>query len=94
MGDFLNCIDATPFQRLNPPFTVARVRDGAVAVAVVSSLIINTVIAVAALVGPLSRSFAGVEIRTNFSNSVNQGVSAGNGDTWLDVVTVDTGRGR
>jgi hypothetical protein len=94
MGDLFSCIDAAPFQHLRPRSTVARVRDRTVTVAVVSSLAMNTLIAVAALAGPISRSFVRAEIRTQSQNSVDQTARAGNGTNNVDVVAVDAGRGR
>ena len=64
MGDLFSCIDAAPLQHLRPRSTIARVRDRTVTVAVVSCLAMNTFIAVAALAGPISRSFVRAEIRT------------------------------
>jgi hypothetical protein len=94
MGDLFSGIDAAPFQHLRPRSTVARVRDRTVTVAVVSSLAMNTFIAVAALAGPISRSFVRAEIRTQSQNSVDQAARAENGTNNVDVVAVDTGRVR
>jgi hypothetical protein len=90
MGDLFSCIDTTPFQRSQLRSGVAYVRDGAVTVAVVSSLVMNTFIAIAAVAGPITRSFAGAEIRTQFSNSVDQGVRAGNGANKVNVVPLQS----
>jgi len=86
MSDLFSCIDTTPFQRLQSRSTVAHVRDGAVTVAVVSSLVMNTFIAIAAVSGPITRSFAGAETRPQFSNAVDQGIRAGNGANKVEVV--------
>src|ERR1700722_439215 len=86
MGDLFSDTDADPLQRLQSRSTVARVGDGAVTVAVVSSLVMNTFIAIAAVAGPITRSFAGAEIRTPFSNAVDQGIRAGNGAWKVEVV--------
>jgi hypothetical protein len=85
MGNLFCCIDAAPFRRLQPRSTVARVRDRTVTVAVVGGLAISTFIAVAALAGPLSRSIARAETRTQFAYAVDLDVRAGNATEEIAV---------
>ncbi len=79
MGDLFSDTDADPLQRLQSRSTVAYVRERVVTVAVASSLVLSTFIAIAAVSGPITRSFAGAGTRTQFSSSVDQGIRAGNG---------------
>ena len=66
MGDLLNCIDATPFERLQPRFPVPRAGDRIVTLAVVSCLAMSTFLVVAMLAGPISRSSALVARHRDF----------------------------
>jgi len=68
MGDLLGCIDASEPSGA----TVARVREGVVMLAVVSSLAMSTFIAAAALAGPISRSSALAVMRLRSANSADE----------------------
>jgi hypothetical protein len=91
MSDLLGCTGATAFRRLGPRSATGRFSDGAVTVAVVSSLAINTCIAVAALAGPISRSFARVEAQSQYASFVDQG-RTGDGGARADEAATGDGR--
>ena len=81
MSDLLDCIDAAPFERLQPR-TVARVGDGIVTLAVVSILAMSTFIVVAALAGPISRSSTPAEMRIRSADFVEQSNANSTRPAW------------